>query len=86
MAGRITKSDEQLRPDPRFQNKTLAKFTNCIMVDGKKAVAERVIYDAMDEIQRRLPVRNTGGSVAELFERTHHHRPSRGRVIRHQHM
>lgn len=54
MAGRFTHSEEQLRPDPRFGNRTLARFTNCVMRDGKKAVAERVIYGAMDEIQARL--------------------------------
>jgi small subunit ribosomal protein S7 len=54
MAGRITKSEDQLRPDPRFGNLTLAKFINCVMWDGKKAVAQRIVYDAMDEIGRRL--------------------------------
>lgn len=54
MAGRITKSEEQLRPDPRFGDKTLSKFINCIMSDGKKSVALRVMYDAMDDIQNRL--------------------------------
>lgn len=54
MAGRITKSEQQLRPDPRFGDRTLSKFINCVMVDGKKAVATRVVYDALDEIQRRL--------------------------------
>jgi len=54
MAGRITKSEEQLRPDPRFQDKVLSKFINCVMRDGKKAVATRVVYDALGEIQRRL--------------------------------
>ncbi|MDX2114451.1 MAG: 30S ribosomal protein S7 [Planctomycetota bacterium] len=54
MAGRFTKSNEQLRPDPRFNNRVLSRFVNCVMRDGKKAVAERVVYDAMDEIQRRL--------------------------------
>ncbi|MFW5652552.1 MAG: 30S ribosomal protein S7 [Planctomycetota bacterium] len=54
MAGRITKSEKQLRPDPKFQNIVLAKFTNCVMVDGKKSVAERVVYDALDKIQARL--------------------------------
>lgn len=54
MAGRITKSEQQLRPDPKFGNKTLARFINCIMQDGKKTVAERVVYDAMDIIQKRL--------------------------------
>lgn len=54
MAGRITKAEEQLRPDPRFGDKVLARFINCIMRDGKKTVAQRVVYDAMDIIQGRL--------------------------------
>ncbi|MEQ8844161.1 MAG: 30S ribosomal protein S7 [Phycisphaerales bacterium] len=54
MAGRITKSEDQLRPDPKYRNKTLAKFINCVMSDGKKSVAERVVYDAMEVIERRL--------------------------------
>ncbi len=54
MAGRITKSEEQLRPDPRFNDKVLAKFINCLMWDGKKAVAQRVMYDALDLIDQRL--------------------------------
>ena len=54
MSGRITKSDQQLRPDPRFHDKVLAKFINCIMHDGKKAVAQRLVYSALDKIQERL--------------------------------
>jgi small subunit ribosomal protein S7 len=54
MAGRITKSEQQLRPDPRYHDKTLAKFINCVMLDGKKAVAQRVVYNALDIIQDRL--------------------------------
>ncbi|MCC6320362.1 MAG: 30S ribosomal protein S7 [Phycisphaerales bacterium] len=54
MAGRITASESQLRPDPRFNDKVLAKFINCVMSDGKKAVAQRVVYDAMEIIQQKL--------------------------------
>jgi small subunit ribosomal protein S7 len=54
MAGRITKSEEQLKPDPRYSDKTLAKFINCIMWDGKKTVAQRVMYDALESIQKRI--------------------------------
>lgn len=54
MAGRITASDDQLRPDPKFGNKTLSKFINCVMRDGKKSRAIRVVYDALAEIDRRL--------------------------------
>ncbi len=54
MAGRITKSEQQLKPDPRYGDKVLSKFVNCIMLGGKKAVALRVMYNALDEIQQRL--------------------------------
>jgi small subunit ribosomal protein S7 len=54
MAGRITKSEAQLRPDARYNDKVLSKFINCVMVDGKKTRATRVMYDAMDDIERRL--------------------------------
>ena len=54
MAGRITKSEEQLCPDPRFNDKVLSRFINCIMYDGKKSVAQRVVYDAMNIMQGRL--------------------------------
>lgn len=54
MAGRITKSVDQLRPDPRFNDIVLSKFINCVMEDGKKAVAQRVMYDAMEIIEAKL--------------------------------
>lgn len=54
MAGRITKSDAQLRPDPRYGDRTLSKFINCIMYDGKKATAQQVVYDALDLIKKRV--------------------------------
>ncbi|MBX3387680.1 MAG: 30S ribosomal protein S7 [Phycisphaeraceae bacterium] len=58
MAGRITASEDQLRPDPRFNDTVLAKFVNCVMQDGKKAVAQRVVYDAMDVIDQKLAKEN----------------------------
>lgn len=54
MGGRITFASQQLRPDPRFGDIVLARFINCIMYDGKKSVAQRVAYDAMELIEERL--------------------------------
>ncbi len=54
MAGRITAADAQLRPDPRFNDTVLSRFINCVMRDGQKATAQRVVYDAMDQIQEKL--------------------------------
>ena len=54
MAGRITASEEQLRADPQYDDLILSKFINNVMYDGKKAVAQRVVYDAMNTIDQRL--------------------------------
>lgn len=54
MARRFTASETQLRPDPRFQDKILSRFINCVMRGGEKATATRVVYGALDEIQTRL--------------------------------
>ncbi len=70
MAARITKSDAQLRPDPRYQDKILSKFINCVMNEGKKAVAQRIVYSALDEIQARLEKdkpENLPKSAIEVF-------------------
>lgn len=50
----FTASEQQLKPDPRYGDKTLARFINCLMYDGKKSVAQRVVYNALDEIEKRL--------------------------------
>ncbi len=72
MAGRITKSEDQLRPDPRFNDKVLSKFTNCVMHKGKKAVAQRIIYEALEDIQRRLDkekAENAPKTAIEVFHK-----------------
>ena len=43
----------EILPDPKFSNIILAKFVNILMVDGKKSVAEKIIYDALDVISER---------------------------------
>src|SRR5437764_697303 len=50
-----TASYDKLVPDTRYGSLLLSKFINCLMHDGKKSVATRVIYDAMDLIKKRMP-------------------------------
>ena len=40
-------------PDPKYKDKLVAKFTNCLMLGGKKSVAEGILYGAFDVIQAR---------------------------------
>ena len=50
-----TASNETLQPDVRYNNVLVSKFVNCLMRDGKKSVAIRVVYDAMEQIKKRMP-------------------------------
>jgi small subunit ribosomal protein S7 len=49
-------------PDPKFGSVELAKFMNVVMLSGKKAVAERIVYGALDQIQSK-----TGKEPIEVF-------------------
>lgn len=51
---KYTMSVEQLRPDARFNSVLVSKFINCLMYDGKKSVASRVFYDAMDIVAKKV--------------------------------
>jgi small subunit ribosomal protein S7 len=53
--GRITASEKQLTGDPKYGSILASKFINCLMWDGKKAVAQTVFYRALDEIHKRIP-------------------------------
>jgi small subunit ribosomal protein S7 len=52
--GNITASREQLVPDPKYGSILASKFINCLMWSGKKSVAQRVFYDALDIIGQKM--------------------------------
>src|SRR6056300_211739 len=53
----------EVLPDPKFGNKTIAKFMNHVMVDGKKSVAEKIVYGALDVVAEK-----SGKDPLEAFE------------------
>jgi len=52
----------EILPDPKFGDQTLTKFVNMLMVDGKKSIAEKIIYGALDIISER-----SKGNALEVF-------------------
>jgi small subunit ribosomal protein S7 len=50
----FTSSVENLKPDPMFGSLLLSKFINCLMYDGKKATAQRVVYGALKIIETKV--------------------------------
>ncbi len=54
MSRRHSAEKRQVLPDAKFGNEVVSKFINCLMIQGKKSVAEKAIYDAFEEIERKL--------------------------------
>ena len=54
----------EVLPDPKFNNQVVAKFINHVMVSGKKAVAENIVYGALDRVQAR-----DNADPIEVFEK-----------------
>ena len=59
--GHIARRD--VLPDPMYNNKTVTRLINNIMLDGKKGVAQKIVYDAFDIIKEK-----TGKEPVEVFE------------------
>ncbi len=52
MPRRARVSKRTILPDPIYANVGLAKFINCLMLNGKKSVAEKIVYDSFAKIRR----------------------------------
>jgi len=64
MAKKATASKEQLKADGKYNSRLAGKFINCIMWQGKKSVAQKIFYDAMDIIAEK----EKAASPIEVFE------------------
>ncbi len=49
-----TASEQQLKPDTKYGSKLVGKFINCLMLKGKKSVAQQIFYGAMDIIAKQV--------------------------------
>jgi small subunit ribosomal protein S7 len=64
MSRRSQAEKRETPPDARFQSPAVTKFINNLMFDGKKSVAERIFYDAIEIVEKR-----SGESGLEAFEK-----------------
>lgn len=54
MSRRHRAEKREILPDPKFHNYVLAKFINKIMIDGKKALACKIVYGALDDLAKKV--------------------------------
>jgi len=64
MPRRRVAAKREILPDPKFGNRTLSKFMNIVMLDGKKSVAEKIVYGALDRVAEK-----TKGDALDMFEK-----------------
>lgn len=62
MSRRRAAEKRQVMPDPKFGDLVITKFANCLMVDGKKSVAENILYGALEAIEKKV-----GREALEVF-------------------
>lgn len=63
MSRRRVATKREILPDPKFGEKSIAKFINMLMRGGKKSVAERIVYGALDNIEAKKK-----GEPVEVFK------------------
>ncbi len=54
MSRRHRAEKREVFPDPKYGDQVVSKFMNCIMLEGKKSVAERIVYGALDVIEGKV--------------------------------
>jgi small subunit ribosomal protein S7 len=68
MSRRRRAEKRAIDPDPIYGNLTLAKFINKLMLDGKKAVARRIVYDALVEFAKKIGKEDPMEAFEEALE------------------
>jgi small subunit ribosomal protein S7 len=53
MSRRHSAEKREINPDPKFGDLVITKFMNAIMLDGKKSIAETIVYSALDQVQAK---------------------------------
>jgi small subunit ribosomal protein S7 len=65
MTKKATASQEQLKPDGKYNSKLAGKFINCLMLKGKKSISQHIFYGAMDIIAEK----EKAAPPIEIFEK-----------------
>jgi len=71
MSRRTRNNKRDILPDPKHSSSLLAKFINIVMIDGKKSVAEKIVYDALETLIEKLeqPPERASDLFAEVLDK-----------------
>jgi small subunit ribosomal protein S7 len=62
MSRRRKAEKREVLPDPKFKDVVVSKFMSCLMYDGKRSIAEKIVYGAFDQISSK-----TGNGPVKIF-------------------
>ena len=54
MSRRHSAVKRQIMPDSKYDSLSLSRFMNCLMIDGKKNVAEKIVYGALEKLEKKI--------------------------------
>ena len=54
MSRRHSADKREILADPRFGEEVITKFINCLMIDGKKSIAEKIFYDSLERVNGKI--------------------------------
>jgi len=55
MSRRRVATRRETAPDPRYDSKLVGKFVNCVMLKGKKSLAQRMFYQCLETLEKKVP-------------------------------
>lgn len=68
MPRRRVVAKREILPDPKFGSQTIAKFINQVMLDGKKSIAEKIVYGALDTVKAKKDVEDPVAFFEDVLE------------------
>ena len=68
MSRRRRAEKRKIEPDPKYNNLTLSKFINKIMLDGKKSISRKIVYDALAKFAQRVKTDNPIEAFEQAIE------------------
>jgi small subunit ribosomal protein S7 len=68
MSRRRRAEKRKIDPDPKYHSKLLSKFINKVMLDGKKSIARKIVYDAMMKFSQKVRAENPLEAFEQAIE------------------
>ncbi len=68
MSRRRRAEQREIEPDPKYQSKVLAKFINKVMEQGKKSIARKIVYNALEKLAQKVKAENPIEAFEQALE------------------